>query len=122
ARRRKSTPGATVGRLLFLDTMTYLPLHILTKVEGRSMGPSLEGRPPLLDTPLVEALASLPSEWKVRGGERKILLKEAVRDLVPRPILERAKKGFGVPIGAWFRGPLRSVVPEVLLDRRTVQR
>jgi asparagine synthase (glutamine-hydrolysing) len=102
--------------------MTYLPLDILTKVDRMSMAHSLEVRPPLLDTPLVEAMARLPSAWKVRGRERKALLRRAVRGWLPAEILDRPKRGFGVPIRRWFRGPLRRATEEVLLDGRTLSR
>jgi asparagine synthase (glutamine-hydrolysing) len=122
ARLLEGAPGDALGRLMWLDTMTYLPLDILTKVDRMSMAHSLEVRPPLLDTPLVEAMARLPSEWKVRGRERKRLFKQAVRGWVPDEILDRPKRGFGVPIREWLRGPLRAAAHDVLLDGRTAAR
>ncbi len=115
-------PGDLLGRLMYLDTMTYLPLDILTKVDRMSMAHSLEVRPPLLDTPLVEAMARLPGRYKIRGAERKLLFKRAVRGLVPDEILRREKRGFGVPIATWFRGPLREPARAILTDARTRQR
>jgi asparagine synthase (glutamine-hydrolysing) len=119
ARMLENAPGDELGRLLYLDTMTYLPLDILTKVDRMSMAHSLEVRPPLLDTALVEVVAAMPSAWKIAAGEQKRLLKRAVADLVPAEILGRKKRGFGVPIRHWFRGPLREAVAGVLTDRRT---
>jgi asparagine synthase (glutamine-hydrolysing) len=122
ARMLERAPGDALGRLLYLDTMTYLPLDILTKVDRMSMAHSLEVRPPLLDAPLVEAVAQLPSRWKVDGRARKVLFKKAVRGWVPDEILARPKRGFAVPIRHWFRGPLRRAAEEVLFDRRTLAR
>jgi asparagine synthase (glutamine-hydrolysing) len=119
ARLLENAPGDVLGRILYLDTMTYLPLDILTKVDRMSMAHSLEVRPPLLDTALVEAVAAMPSAWKIAAGEQKRLLKRAVADLVPAEILSRPKRGFGVPICHWFRGPLREAVTGILTDPRT---
>jgi asparagine synthase (glutamine-hydrolysing) len=115
-------PGDQLSRLLYLDTMTYLPLDILTKVDRMTMAHSLEARPPLLDHHLVEAVFSLPSSLKLRGARQKHVLKEAMKGLVPDEILNRGKWGFGVPIRRWFRGPLRDSVIEVLCDRKTRER
>jgi asparagine synthase (glutamine-hydrolysing) len=115
----QGAPGDRLGRLLYLDTMTYLPLDILHKVDRMTMARSLEARPPLLDHHLVEAVFSLPSPLKLHGRRQKHVFKEALRGLVPDEILNRGKWGFGVPIRAWFRGPLRDPVMQVLDDPRT---
>jgi asparagine synthase (glutamine-hydrolysing) len=115
-------PGDDLGRLLYLDTMTYLPLDILHKVDRMTMACSLEARPPLLDHHLVEAVFSLPSSFKIRDGRQKHIFKESLRGLCPDAILSRGKWGFGVPIFRWFRGPLRQPVADVLDDRRTRER
>jgi asparagine synthase (glutamine-hydrolysing) len=116
-------PGDALGRLLYYDTMTYLPFDILTKVDRMTMAHSLEARPPLLDHHLVEACFTLPSEFKLRRGSgtvtQKAVLKAAVRDLLPRAILDRPKRGFGVPIEQWFRGPLREAVADILTSTRS---
>ncbi len=114
----EGAPGDQLGRLLYLDTMTYLPLDILTKVDRMTMAHSLEVRPPLCDHHLVEAVFALPSSLKISGTTQKAILKRAVADLVPRAVLERKKRGFGVPIGRWFRGPLREAVIDVLTSER----
>jgi asparagine synthase (glutamine-hydrolysing) len=119
---RRHAPGDALKKLLYLDTMTYLPLDILHKVDRMTMAWSLEARPPLLDHHLVEAVFSLPSSFKLRAGRQKHIFKQAMRGLVPEAILDRGKWGFGVPIRRWFRGPLRDSVIEVLNDRRTVER
>jgi asparagine synthase (glutamine-hydrolysing) len=115
-------PGDTLGRLLYLDTMTYLPLDILHKVDRMTMACSLEARPPLLDHHLVEAVFAMPSSLKMRGARQKHVFKRAMEGLVPDEILSRGKWGFGVPIRRWFRGPLRDSVIEVLRDRKTLER
>ena len=91
----------------YLDLQTYLVGDINTKVDRASMAHSLEVREPLMDHPLVEWLATLPSSLKLRGGEGKFLLKKAMEPLLPREIMYRPKMGFAVPLARWLRGPLR---------------
>ena len=122
ARLLASAPGDALGRLMYLDTVTYLPLDILTKVDRMSMAHSLEVRPPLLDTPLVEAMAALPARFKVAGRARKILFKKAVRGLIPDAIIDRPKRGFGVPVRHWMRGPLGVAARAILTERRARER
>jgi asparagine synthase (glutamine-hydrolysing) len=105
----------------YIDLKTYLVDDINTKVDRASMAHSLETREPLMDHVLVEWMASLPSNLKVRGDEGKFLLKRAMHDRLPADILYRRKMGFAVPLAVWFRGPLRSRVSslsnsEALLD------
>ena len=99
----------------YLDLKTYLVGDINTKVDRASMAHSLEVREPLMDHPLVEWLASLPSSQKVRGQEGKLLLKKAMEPFLPREVLYRPKMGFAVPLAAWFRGPLRQRVRDAVL-------
>ena len=99
----------------YLDLKTYLIGDINTKVDRASMAHSLEVREPLMDHPLVEWLASLPSVLKVKEGEGKYLFKKALEPRLPREILYRPKMGFAVPLARWFRGPLRSRLRESLL-------
>jgi asparagine synthase (glutamine-hydrolysing) len=101
-----------IERLIYLYAKTYLHDDILVKVDRASMACSLEVRAPFLDVELVEFLARVPSRLKLRRFQTKRLLKLAMRDILPRGIATRPKKGFGVPIAAWFKGPLR----EALLD------
>ena len=115
--------GDLVRRMLYLDTMTYLPLDILTKVDRMTMAHSLEARPPLLDHTLVERVFRLPSALKLTAdGTQKAVFKRAVADLLPREILAREKRGFAVPIARWFRGPLRAPMLALLGDQRFVER
>jgi asparagine synthase (glutamine-hydrolysing) len=105
-------------RVLDLDVNTYLPEDLLVKVDIASMAVALEARSPFLDHKVAELMASLPPGLKVRGLTGKILLKRLMRDRLPRQILDRPKKGFGVPVGEWFRGRLRAHLSEVLFSDR----
>jgi len=111
-----------LDRLLYLDSKTYLPGDILTKVDRMSMAVSLEARAPLLDHKLIEFVTRVPAALKLAGLETKHLLKRAVRDLVPAEILNRPKQGFGVPIQEWINQQLRSRIRDTLSDARTKQR
>jgi asparagine synthase (glutamine-hydrolysing) len=112
ARAQTDDPLAIVQ---YLDLQTYLVGDINTKVDRASMAHSLEVREPLMDHPLVEWLASLPSTLKVRGDEGKFLLKRAMEPQLPPEIMYRPKMGFSVPLARWFRGPLRQRVREAVL-------
>ncbi len=98
----------------YLDYMTYLPGDINTKVDRAAMAHSLEVREPLMDHPLIEWAARLPSSLKLAGGEGKLVLKKAMEPLLPNDVLYRPKMGFAVPLANWFRGPLRPEVERVL--------
>jgi asparagine synthase (glutamine-hydrolysing) len=111
------------GQMMHFDFETYLPEDILTKVDRMSMAHSIESRVPLLDNEVVEFAARLPADLKIRNGRRKHILKEAAAQMVPPEILARPKRGFEVPVGAWFRGAgLRELFSDVLLSTRTRQR
>jgi asparagine synthase (glutamine-hydrolysing) len=107
------------NRLLDLDTQTYLPDDIFTKVDIASMAHGLEVRAPLVDHFLMEHMASLPARLKLRGLRGKYLFRRAVADSVPRSVVRRRKRGFSLPIDAWFRGPLRELAWDILTDRTT---
>jgi asparagine synthase (glutamine-hydrolysing) len=111
-----------VDRLLYLDSKTYLPGDILTKVDRMSMAVSLEARAPLLDHKLIEFVTRIPSSLKLSGLETKHILKQAVKDLVPAEILNRPKQGFGVPIQEWINQQLRARIRDTLSEARTRQR
>ena len=102
----------------YLDMKTYLVGDINTKVDRASMAHSLEVREPLMDHPLIEWLATLPSSLKVRGQEGKYLLKKALEPQLPSDVLYRPKMGFSVPLARWFRGPLKQRVRDAVLGDR----
>ena len=102
----------------YLDFKTYLPGDILTKVDRASMAHSLEVRTPFLDYEFVEWAARLPSGSKLRGGEGKHVLKEALRPLLPEEVLFRSKMGFAIPLDQWFRGALRERIVGVVKGER----
>ncbi len=109
-------PG-TAG-LQRLDVETYLPGDLLPKSDIASMAHSLELRSPLLDHRVVELGLSLPDRLKQRGLEGKLALRRAFADDLPPLVAGRGKRGFGVPLAEWFRGELRPLAREVLLDER----
>jgi len=94
-------------RRMLLDMDTYLPGDILTKVDRASMKYSLESRCPLLDRDVMEYSYRIPHAFKYKDGVKKYILKDIARDYIPANLLDRPKKGFGVPLDKWMRGPLR---------------
>ncbi len=97
-----------LNKLLYVDFKTYLPECLMTKMDIASMANSLEARSPFLDHEFVELVFRLPGSLKLKGLRgHKWILKEAFKDKLPPEILNRKKMGFGIPLGAWFRGPLK---------------
>lgn len=111
-----------IDACLLCDTNTYLPDDLLPKVDITSMACSLEARSPFLDHHLIEWAATLPSNFKMRGSTGKYILRHALRDLVPQENMARNKMGFGVPIGEWFRGPLKPLLHDVVLSDQALSR
>lgn len=100
----------------FVDLLTYMPGDLTTKVDVASMRSSLEVRAPMLDPNVVELALQIPLKYKLWGKKGKYVLREACRDLLPPEIDARPKTGFGVPLDAWFRGPLNKTLKEALLN------
>jgi asparagine synthase (glutamine-hydrolysing) len=111
-----------IDRLVYLDTVMGLPGDILTKVDRMSMAHSLEVRVPLLDHIFVEYVARLPLRYKLHGKTTKYFFKKAFGSLLPEEILQRSKKGFGVPLRYWLARDLHDFLRDVLFDSRSMQR
>jgi asparagine synthase (glutamine-hydrolysing) len=107
--------GDALRGMISADMATLLPDDFLTKVDRASMACGLEVRPPLVDHEFLELAFSVPSNWKIRGGETKWLLKRMYRDRLPSQIVSRGKQGFDVPIDAWLRGPLKETLEQTVL-------
>jgi asparagine synthase (glutamine-hydrolysing) len=117
-------PASTerLDHLLYLDSKTYLPGDILTKIDRMTMAHSVEARVPLLDHKLIEFVQTIPASLKMRGHETKSILKQAVTGQVPKEIIRRSKKGFSVPIRNWFNNELRDLLYDTLTGKRTRER
>lgn len=119
----ETSDGPTMlDAVMDVDTRTYLPDDLLVKVDVASMAHGLEARSPFLDHGLLEFAAGIPAHLKLRGMEKKVLLRTALRGILPDMILDRPKMGFGVPIDRWFRDDLRPLAYDTLLDRRAADR
>jgi asparagine synthase (glutamine-hydrolysing) len=111
-----------LNRIFAVDAATQLPDDLLLLTDKMSMAVSLECRVPLLDHELVELAARIPEGVKIRGGRLKHVMKGALRDLLPRDILERKKRGFGTPMGAWLKGDLAPMLRDILSERSVEER
>jgi asparagine synthase (glutamine-hydrolysing) len=114
-------PGSTLDRMSHADLQTYL-VELLMKQDQMSMAASIESRVPFLDHELVEHVVRTPAQFKIRGLTTKAILREALRDRVPREILQRRKLGFPVPFGRWARERFAPVVRDTILGPRALAR
>jgi asparagine synthase (glutamine-hydrolysing) len=107
-----------IERMQFLDINFYMAEDILTKVDRAAMAVSLETRAPFLDPRVAQFAASIPLEYKLKGNKGKYILKKAVENLLPKTILQRPKKGFGIPIAEWLKGRLNPLLHDLLAPER----
>ncbi|MBI5359517.1 MAG: asparagine synthase (glutamine-hydrolyzing) [Planctomycetes bacterium] len=110
-----------IEKAIYLYFKFYLADDILFKVDRASMAASLEARAPFLDYRVVEFVSALKSHWKLRGFTPKFILKETMKGVLPEHIINRSKKGFGIPVAKWFRNELRGMMQDVLGEGRLKQ-
>jgi asparagine synthase (glutamine-hydrolysing) len=118
---RACSPDDPIEKILSLDMRFYLQDDMLVKVDRASMANSLESRVPFLDHTLVEFVASLPRDLKLRGLTTKYILKRAMKGRLPRKIIQRKKKGFGIPVARWIKKELKDFVLDVF-NREKIRR
>ncbi len=118
----QTSGSAVVDKMLEVDIATYLAGDLIPKIDIATMAYALEARSPLLDHQLMEFAATIPAGLKIRGQEKKWILREAMRGVLPDDILDRPKQGFTVPLSSWLRTDLRAWSQEILLDRATIDR
>ncbi|NMC87866.1 MAG: asparagine synthetase B, partial [Candidatus Moranbacteria bacterium] len=112
-----------MDQCLYADFSTYLPDDLMVKVDIDSMAVSLEGRSPFLDHEFLELTAKIPFDLKLKGlNNKKYILKEALRGLVPDEVMFRPKMGFGIPIDKWFRRELKDYAYKTLLSEKATSR
>src|SRR5215216_907268 len=114
AEKFDSAEGSFLDKTLYTDLHTYLPGDLLVKTDRMGMAASIEPRSPFLDHKMVEWSARVPDQFKVRGRSGKYLLKKAFAEALPENVRRHRKQGFGIPVSAWFRGPLYDWSKELL--------
>ncbi len=121
-RYRETDADNFIDATLYADVTGYLPDTLLTKVDIASMAVALEARSPFLDHEFMEFAARLPARLKLDGRRTKVILKRALRGIVPDDVLDRRKMGFNAPVDQWLRGELRDMSHDLLLSRRSLAR
>jgi asparagine synthase (glutamine-hydrolysing) len=115
-------PRASMAeRMMLADALGYLPDDILCKVDRASMAVSLETRVPFLDHRVAAVAARVPLAMKIGGGRGKLIIRKLLARHVPPALTERPKAGFGIPVGEWFKGPLREWAGDLLSEARLRQ-
>ncbi len=122
AAARGVSPADHLNQVMFVDLKTWLVDTYMEKTDKATMACSLEARLPLLDPRLVDLAFQIPSQYKIKGGRTKQILKRAVASVVPPEVLRKPKHGFSVPTDPWFRGDLKKFTFDVLFDERTRRR
>ncbi len=120
-RDSRSAAANPIDRMLWIDNHTYLPGDLLMKMDIASMHCGLEARSPFLDHLVIEFCASLPANLKVHNGVGKYLLKKLAERYLPSELIYRRKMGFAIPLAEWLRGPLASLLEEILFDENVMQ-
>jgi asparagine synthase (glutamine-hydrolysing) len=117
----EQAPGGALERMSYADMQTYM-VELLMKQDQMSMAASIESRVPFLDHEFVEYAAAMPGRYKLRGFQTKAVLREALKDLIPREILTRKKMGFPVPLGRWFRDAYYPLMQDLVAGPRAMDR
>jgi len=118
----RSDADAFIDKILNVDVMSYLPEDLMVKTDIASMACSLEVRSPFVDHKMMEFAASLPADMKIFKGTLKYFLKKAAEDLLPKEIIYRQKRGFGIPAAKWLRQDLKEMTIDLLLDKKAGER
>src|SRR5690606_26154134 len=111
-----------VQQMLLTDITLQLPSQFLPKVDRATMAHGLEARVPLRDERVASLAVGMPTGLKVRGAQKKIVLRDAMRERLPAAILDGPKTGFGVPFEHWIRGPLHQLARDAIMDDTFIQR
>ncbi len=114
--------ASPLRRILYFDQTSWLPDNLLERGDRMTMAASIEARMPLMDHKLAEFASGLPDKYRVRGKQTKWILREAMRKLLPKEILERPKVGFRVPVNEWFRGEMRGYLFDTLCGGQSLTR
>jgi asparagine synthase (glutamine-hydrolysing) len=112
--------ASALGRVLQFDQTSWLPDNLLERMDAMTMAASIEGRAPFMDVKLAEYASSLPEAWRIQGRTTKRIVRAALAPRLPEAVLKRPKNGFRMPVGAWFRGPLRDPFADLVLGAGSI--